>query len=45
LDKETVLVGLVREFIDAQRGVLEIQQVGEKKALSQPVPGIQLKMC
>jgi hypothetical protein len=34
-----VLRGLVREYIDSQRGILEIYQVGPSGLLKEPVAG------
>jgi hypothetical protein len=39
IDKRTVLRGLVREYIDSRRGILEIYQVGHSGLLSEPVAG------
>jgi hypothetical protein len=39
IDRRTVLRGLVREYIDARRGILEIYQVGHAGLLSEPVAG------
>jgi hypothetical protein len=39
IDKSTVLRGLVREYIDSQRGILEIYQVGHSGLLTEPVAG------
>ncbi len=39
IDKRTVLRGLVREYIDSQRGILEIYQVGHSGLLMEPVAG------
>ncbi len=39
IDKRTVLRGLVREYIDPRRGILEIYQVGHSGLLSEPVAG------
>jgi hypothetical protein len=39
IDRGTVLRGLVREYIDARRGILEIYQVGHAGLLSEPVAG------
>ncbi len=42
IDKRTVLRGLVREYIDSRRGILEIYQVGHSGLLSEPVAGNDL---
>ncbi len=39
IDKTTVLIGLVREYIDSQRGILEICKVGHSGLLMEPVAG------
>jgi hypothetical protein len=39
INKTTVLRGLVREYIDHQRGVLEICEVGHSGLLTEPVAG------
>jgi hypothetical protein len=39
INKTTVLRGLVREYIDSQRGILEIYQVGNSGLLNEPVAG------
>jgi hypothetical protein len=39
IDKSTVLRGLVREYIDSQRGILEVYQVGHSGLLTEPVAG------
>ena len=39
IKKRTVLRGLVREYIDSKRGILEIYQVGHSGLLSEPVAG------
>ena len=39
IDKTTLLRGLVREYIDSQRGILEIRQVGQSETLSEPLAG------
>jgi hypothetical protein len=39
IDKTTVLIGLVREYIDSQRGILEICKVGHSGLLTEPVAG------
>ncbi len=39
IDKRTVLRGLVREYIDSQRGILEVYQVGHSGLLTEPVAG------
>jgi hypothetical protein len=39
INKTTVLSGLVREYIDSQRGILEIYQVGHSGLLTEPVAG------
>ena len=50
IDKTTVLIGLVREYIDSQRGILEICKAGQSGLLTEPVAGnfkmskIQLSM-
>ena len=51
IDKTTVLIGLVREYIDSQRGILEICKVGHSGLLTEPVAGnfkminVQLRMA
>ncbi len=39
INKTTVLSGLVREYIDSQRGILEIYQVGHSGLLREPIAG------
>jgi hypothetical protein len=39
INKTTVLSGLVREYIDLQRGILEIYQVGHSGLLREPIAG------
>jgi hypothetical protein len=39
INKTTVLSGLVREYIDSQRGILEIYQVGHSEVLTEPIAG------
>jgi hypothetical protein len=39
IKKTTVLSGLVREYIDSQRGILEIYQVGHSELLMEPIAG------
>ncbi len=39
INKSTVLRGLVREYIDSQRGILEIYQVVHSGLLTEPVAG------
>ena len=39
INKTTVLSGLVREYIDSQRGTLEIYQVGHSGLLREPIAG------
>ena len=49
IEKTTVLRGLVREYIDSQRGILEIYQVGHNGLLTEPVAGnfklVLLSLC
>ena len=39
IDRQEILSGFVREFIDSQRGILEIRKVGANHVLEEPVPG------
>jgi len=39
IGRQEILSGFVREFIDSQRGILEIHKVGSNQVLSEPVPG------
>jgi hypothetical protein len=44
IDRHVIVSGFVREFIDSQRGILEIRKVGANHVLSEPVPG-KINVC
>jgi hypothetical protein len=39
INGKTILFGSVREYIDLNRGILEIQKIGRDEILSEPVAG------